>query len=120
MSISQQFPPIDSYDLTAVIPNGTATSQQIDLAGNTLCGLFMPAAFTGTTIKIQVASTSGGTVSTVQKDELGGGDYTITVTAGKYVPISNLGLLSGARFITLLSSANEGAARSVLLAVRPV
>ncbi len=120
MPTSQQFQAIDSYDLIAVIPNGTAVSQQIDLAGNSLCGLFIPASFTGTTIKISVATASGGAASIVQKDEVGGGDYTITVATGKYVPITNLAILAGARFITLTSSANEAASRSITLAVRPV
>ena len=120
MPSSQQFQPIDSYDLVALIGNGTATSQQIDLAGNTLCGLFIPAAFTGTTLKILAAPTSGGTNAVVQKDEAGGGDYAITVTAGKYVPVTNLGILAGARFVTLSSSSNEAANRLITLAVRPV
>ena len=120
MPISQQFQPIDSYDLVAVIPNGTALSQQIDLAGNSLCGLFIPSTFTSSSLKILTATTSGGTNCTVQKDEVGGGDYTITVSAGKFVPITNLAVLAGARFITLSSSSNEAADRSVTLAVRPV
>jgi len=120
MPTSQQFPPIDSYDLVALIPNGTTTSQQLDLAGNCLCGLFMPAAFTGASIKITAAATSGGTTATVQKDEVGGGDYTITATAGKYIPVSNLNLLAGTRFINLISASSEGADRSITLAVRPL
>ena len=120
MPTSQQFTPIDSYDLVATIPNGTANSQQIDLAGNSLCGLFMPAVFTGTSIKIGVAVTSGVAAQVVQKDEAGGGDYTITVTANKFIPITNLAILAGARFITLTSSSNEGADRAITLAVRPV
>lgn len=120
MPTSQQFQPLDSYDLTAVIASGTASSQQIDLAGNALCGLFMPSSFTGATLKITAATASGGTYMTVQKDEVGGGDYTITATAGKFIPISNLGLLAGVRFITLTSASNEAADRSIVLAVRPV
>ena len=120
MPTSQQFQPLESYDLVAVIPNGTALSQQIDLAGNSLCGLFIPAAFTSSSLKILASSTSGGTNATVQKDEVGGGDYAITVTAGKFVPITNLAVLAGVRFITLSSSGNEAADRSITLAVRPV
>lgn len=120
MPTSQQFQAIDSYDLVAVISNGTSASQQIDLAGNSLCGLFIPASFTGTSIKLSVATTSGGAASVLQKDEVGGGDYTISVSTGKYVPISNLSILAGVRFITLISSANEAAERSITLAVRPL
>ena len=120
MPTSQQFQPVDSYDLTAIIPNGTALSQQIDLAGNSLCGLFIPSAFTSTSIKILAASTSSGTNCTVEKDELGGGDYSMSVVAGKYIPVTNLSILAGVRFITLSSSSNEAADRSITLAVRPV
>ncbi len=120
MPTSQQFPPIDSYDITALISSGTNSSQAIDLAGNALCGLFMPAAFTGAIIKITAATSSAGTYAIVQKDEVGGGDYAITATVGKFIPISNLGLLAGVRFITLVSSSNEAADRPITLAVRPV
>jgi len=120
MSQSLQFSAVNCYDLIAAIPSGQTTSQEIDLSGNALCGFFFPSAFTGATLKITAATMSGGTFETVQADELGSGDYTITVTASKYVPITNLAIIAGLRFIKLVSASSEAAARSITLVVRPV
>jgi hypothetical protein len=120
MPNAHQFQPIDSYDLTGAIPSGQTTTPEIDLAGNALVGFFFPAAFTGATLTITAASASGGTFLLVQKDEAGGGAYTVTVTAGKYVPVTNLAIVAGLRFIKLVSASSEGADRIITLAVRPV
>ncbi|MBP3958343.1 hypothetical protein J8F10_24100 [Gemmata sp. G18] len=117
MPNSYEFQPNDAYNLTATIASGQTTSAEIDLTGADLCGLFMPAAFTGTTIKIQAAPASGGTFVTVQS---GGADYALPVAASKYVPIENLAVVAGLRFIKLVSGSSEGADRSITLAVRPV
>jgi hypothetical protein len=119
MPESSQFQPNDCYK-TATIASGQNTSDEIDLSGTDLCGIEFPAAMTGATMKIQMASASGGTFKTVQKDEVGGGDYTITVTASKYVPITNLAVVAGLRFIKLVSASNEAADRSIVLATRPI
>ncbi len=117
MPNASQFQPNDAYDLTATIASGQTTSGEIDLAGCDLCGLFMPASFTGTTIKIQAAPASGGTFVTVQQ---GGIDYTLAVAASKYVPVENLAVVAGLRFIKLVSGSSEGADRTITLAARPV
>jgi hypothetical protein len=103
--------------LSATIASGQTTSAEIDLLGGTLVGILFPAAMTGSTLKIQVASASGGTFETLQKDEVGGGDYTITVSAGKAVPLTNLAVLKGWRFIKLVSGSSEGADRILTLEV---
>jgi len=104
-------------DLSATIASGQTTSGEIDLYGCTLCGLFMPAAFTGTTIKISASPTSGGTFLPVQSS---GADYSLTVAASKYVPIENLSIIAGVRYIKLVSGSSEGADRSITLATRSV
>lgn len=118
MPNASQFQPNDAYDLTAVIASGQTTSGEIDLAGCDLCGLFMPASFTGTTIKIQAAPASGGTFVTVQDGA--GSDYSLAVAASKYIPVSNLAIVAGLRFIKLVSGSSEGADRTITLAARPV
>ena len=120
MSQSLQFSAVNCYDLVAAIPSGQTSSQEIDLSGNALCGFFMPASFTGASLKITTSTTSGGTFETVQADELGSGDYLITVTASKYVPITNLAIIAGLRFIKLVSTSSEAADRVITLVVRPV
>jgi hypothetical protein len=109
----------DCY-IPVAIANGQTTSDPIDLAGTDLCGIEFPAAMTGTNIKLLMASSFNGVYKTVQKDEVGGGDYTITVTANKYVPITNLAIPAGLRFIKLVSSSTEGADRALVLATRPL
>ena len=118
MPSSYDFNPNDTYNLTATILSGATTSGEIDLAGTDLCGLFMPASFTGTTIKITASNASGGTFVTVQ-DGLGA-DFSLTVAASKYIPVSNLALVAGLRFIKLVSGSAEGADRVIILAARPV
>jgi hypothetical protein len=120
MPNANQFQPVDSYDLAATITSGQSASAAVDLSGNVLCGLFMPASLTGTSFTLQASTSLTGTYQTVQKDEAGGGDYTITYTANKYVPLTNLAITAALRFIKLVSSSSEGADRSILLAVRPV
>lgn len=117
MATASQYQPI-ACALSASIASGQTTSAEIDLLGTALCGIFMPAAFTGTTIKISAASASGGTFVTVTDGA--GTDYSLTVAASKYVPVSNLAIVSGLRFIKLISGSSEGADRSLTLAVRPV
>ena len=120
MTQSLQFSAVTSYDLAAIIPSGQTTSQEIDLSGNTLCGFFLPSAFTGATLSIQATTVSGGAYQTVEADEFGSGDYTITVTPNRFVPITNLAIIAGLRFIKLVSASNEAGARMVPLVVRPV
>jgi hypothetical protein len=112
-----QFSPIVQNDLIATIANGQTTSGIIDLAGCSICGFHMPAAFTGTSLKILTATSSGGTFQNVLEQGI---DYSITVAAGKYVPIENLAIVAGIKFIKIVSGSAEGADRVITLAVRPV
>lgn len=114
---ASDFRSVVQTNLEATIANGQTTSGEIDLAGTTLCGLHIPAAFTGTTIKISAAAETDSTFRTVMS---AGADYSITVAAGKYVPIENLAILSGVRRIKLISGSVEGAERNIILATRPV
>lgn len=104
-------------DKIATILSGQTTSDEIDLNGTTLCGFHLPAAITGTTLKITAASAAGGTFNTVQS---AGADYSLTIAASKYVPIENLAIVSGLRFIKIVSGSSEGADRLVGIATRSV
>lgn len=114
---SADFSPVVLADKTAAILSGQTVSAEIDLYGTQLTGLFMPAAFTGTTIKIHTAPTSGGMFIPVQSS---GSDYSLTVAASKYVPVENLALVAGIRFIKLVSGSSEAADRTITLSTRPV
>jgi hypothetical protein len=101
--------------VSVTITNGNTTSSEVDLLGATIIGILFPASMTGATLKIQAAAVSGGTFETIQKDEIGGGDYAITISAGKAVPITNLAVVKGWRYIKLVSSATEAADRIITL-----
>lgn len=114
---ASSFSNIVQTDLEATIASGQTVSGEIDLHGTTICGLHMPASFTGTKIKISAAAESDSTFRTVMSE---GVDFEITVAAGKYCPIENLAIVSGLRRIKLTSGSTEGAERKIIIATRPV
>lgn len=118
MPSSSQYQPIDTYDLVAVIPTGQTTSQQVDLSGVDPCGLFLPAAFTGTALKFLAAPASDGTFLPLKDGS--GNDYALVVSAGSYVIIPDLQAFAGVRWLRLVSSATEAADRSIVIAARPI
>ena len=104
---SNQYPPKGCFDLTAAIASGQTTSAEIDLLGTTLCGFILPSAFTGTALGLQMTNVSGGTYVIVQDGT--GVSLSVAVTAGVYVPITNLAVTAGLRFVKVVSNATEGA-----------
>lgn len=118
MPSSTQYQPNDTYDLVAIIPAGQATSQQVDLSGVDPCGLFMPAAFTGTAVKFLAAPASNGAFLPLKDGS--GNDYALTVSAGSYVIIPDLQAFAGVRWLKLVSNAAEAAERAIVIAARPI
>ncbi len=114
---TSNFSPVVQNDLAAAIASGQSVSATIDLAGTELCGLYIPSAFTGTSLKIQASPDGVAAFQTVQS---AGADYSLTVAPSKYVPVENLAVLAGVRFVQLVSGSAEAAARSISLATRPV
>ena|SRR4030066_2471764 len=117
MPESGQFQIRVTADLTASILISTTTSAEIDLAGTTLCGLHMPAAFTGTTLTFSASSASGGTFLVMQ-DGLGN-NISKTVSASAYIALDPADF-AGVRFLKIISGSTELAARSIILATRSV
>ena len=99
------------------IANGDTKTQAIDLGQATLCGVFVPSAFTGTAISFEASSTLAGTYVAV-KDGLGA-SVSMTVAAGQYILIDPA-LMAGVRFLKVVSGSAEGAARVLTLAARIV
>jgi len=104
------------YSVDAIIANGQAISSPVDVAGTTLAGIYMPAAFTGTSLTFQASKTIDGTYQTIFRL---GADFSVAVAPGKFVAL-NPSDFAGAQFIKIVSSANEAASRTLSLAVRPV
>lgn len=116
---ASQFNPNDSYDVTATVTVDTATSAAVDLYGTDLAGIFIPSTFDGTTITFTASATLGGTYVAVQDGA--GNALTLTTTASRYVPISNLAQISGLRFIKLVCGTTQTTTDTVFtLALRPI
>ncbi|MBY0355714.1 MAG: hypothetical protein K2Q12_08315 [Rickettsiales bacterium] len=103
------------YTTDISIANGQTISGNINLAGTTLCGIHMPAAFTGTSVTFQTAPTLDGTYQVIQKN---GVDLSYVVTASRYIVIDPADF-TGTQFLRIVSSGAEAAARTLSLAVRP-
>lgn len=107
--------------LTATIASGATQSEAVDLYGYTLAGIFIPSNFDGTTLTIQVAPSLAGTYVNAQAANDASTVLTLTVAASQYVPIDNLHIAAGWRFIKFTAGTAQSGSNSVLtLAVRPV
>jgi hypothetical protein len=101
----------------ATILSGQTVSNALDLHEGRLSGVNMPAAFTGTTIKIKASTDGGTTFNTVTKPD--GTDITLTVAANKFVAFTDdiKAALRGVRRIQLVSGSAEAADRVVTVVV---
>lgn len=113
---SNHNPPVVCTDLTATIAASGTTSGEVDLRGGTLCGIHLPASFTGTSLTFTAAPASGGTFRTLYRN---GADYSVPVAQGKYVSLDP-NVFAGVQFLKIVSGSSEGGARTLTLAVRPV
>jgi hypothetical protein len=119
MPEAKNYQPNDAYDLTATVAVSETESEVIDLRGTDLVGIFVPANFDGTDIKILAAPAPGGTFVEVQDGE--GAALTIVTTVSKYAPIKNLALIAGLRYIKLKTTNTQTTTDTVFtLAVRPL
>ncbi len=118
MPSSEQYQPNDSYNKTATVANGATTSEAIDLSGTDLAGIFIPAEFDGTTLGFSASTAIDGTYVTVQDGE--GSTLSITCTASRFVPIKNLALIAGLRFIKLVCGTSQTGDTVFTLALRPL
>lgn len=101
----------------AVIAISGNTSAEIDLQGNTVVGVHMPAAFTGTSITFQAAQGSGGTYQPVKDGA--GNSYSLTVAAAQFIPIDPV-KMSGVRFMKIVSGSTEAAERTLQVVSKPI
>ncbi len=104
-------------DATTTIADSGTVSGEVDLSGCTLCGVFLPSTFDGTTLKFQAATESGGTFVAVVDGA--GADVSKTCAASKYLPL-NPADFAGVRFLKLVAGTGQTGATVLTLAVRPV
>jgi hypothetical protein len=103
--ITNDLLPIPLVQTATVAVNGT-TTDEIDLGrGQQLFGIFVPSTFDGTTITLTASPSSGGTFVAVQDGY--GSTFTLTTTASRYVPISDLRITGGLRYIKLVCGSTQ-------------
>ena len=101
----------------ATIASSGTTSGTIALAGTSPVGVYLPAAFTGTTLTFTACSTAAGTFVAILDDA--GGTLTRTVAQGRFLPLDPA-LFAGVAFLKIVSGSAEGAARDLIVVSRPV
>lgn len=114
---SASYQPQVNYDLTATIATGQTTSGEVDLGGTMLVGVFLPATFDGTTLKISAATASGGTFVTVENGAGTPADVTLTASAhSKFVPLAaaDRDIVRGLRFIKLVAGSSQTTTDTVI------
>ena len=100
------------YDLATTIAVGQTDSGAIDLSGLELAGLFIPANFTATSLSIKAAPGGNGTYLAAQDGY--GSDYSLTVAAGKYVPVNNFNVIAGLRFIKITAGTAQASTDAII------
>jgi hypothetical protein len=90
------------------IANGATVSSIAQGNGLTPVGIYLPGAFTGTTLTFIASRPNGGQAGLV--GDGAGASYTKTVRAGDYIPLSR-DLFTGIDCLQVVSGSSEGAAR---------
>lgn len=105
---------LSGSDIT--IASSAQESSQLDTGGLTLCGIFLPAAFTGTALTFEGCPDSGGTFVAV-KSTTSGTTLSYTVAQGTYCALDPKDF-QGLRFIKIKSGSSEGASRTLTCSLR--
>lgn len=98
------------------IANAGTDSTQIDLGIYRLTHLYIPAAFTGTSVSFKISY--DGTNWFPLYDAVGNVLYTVSVTQDRVYKLSPVDWI-GVRWVQVISNAAEGGARTLVLGVSP-
>lgn len=115
MPLASEYTSSLADNLTTSIASGATESAAINFQGCTLCGIFLPAAFTGTSLSFSAAASEGGSFLPLQQSD--GTLLTVPVTANRYLAL-DASLFMGVRFLRIISNASEAAGRTLVLAAR--
>lgn len=116
MASKNNFTDLDCFT-TVTIANSGTTSGEADLIGTSLCGIIMPAAFTGTSLTFQVSNASGGTYQTLYDST--NATISVAVTQGRSYSLNPTNFAAW-RYIKVVSGSSEGAARDIILVSRQI
>lgn len=108
-------PSYDQWSQSVTIASGQQDSAAVNLVGGTLCGVYLPAAFTGASLTFKASTAVGGTYKEVLNED--GTPYTVTVSADGYSPVDP-SVFAGVLFLKVRSASAEGAGRSLDLSIR--
>ena|SRR5271165_3997680 len=100
--------------LAATIAISTQESSEVDCNGFVLCGVLIPAAFTGTTITFETYDPNSTTWVPIKNAS---GTVSYTVAQGNYYAINPVDFY-GVRQLKVKSGSSEVAARTLLLSLR--
>jgi len=101
-------------EIEATIANAGQTSTEIDLGTVTVCGIELPAPFTGTSLTFQVSRNSGGTYKTMM---VSGTTYTETVAQDRFISLDP-SIFAGVRWLKVVSGSAEAAERTIVVVGR--
>lgn len=102
--------------LSVVIANGAQESAAINCGGLTFCGVFLPEAFTGTSISFETSFDLGTTWVPV-KSTTAGTTLSYTVAQGTYCAIDPKDF-QGINFLKIKSGSAEAAQRTLICALK--
>lgn len=100
----------------STIALGAQESSAIPCGGFTLCGIKVPAAFTGVALTFEMCDTLSGTYVPIRSG-IAGTVLTYTVVAGAYFAIDPKDFY-GINFLKIKSGSAEAAARSLICALK--
>lgn len=96
-----------NFGFTVTVPNaGVRPVAGLDLTGQTVCGVYVPAEYDGTTLKFEAAATLGGTYLPVYGTD--GVEVSYTVAASRYVPLDPA-VFAGIRYLKPVTPTQTGA-----------
>jgi hypothetical protein len=101
---------------SVAIANGQQESAAIQTHGLSLCGIQLPAAFTGTAVTFEACDTVGGTYLPVYN---AGGQVSYTVAASRYIAIDPKDFY-GIQFLKIKSGSAEAAARTLICSLKGI
>ncbi len=104
------------------VANGATTSAPLELGGNQVVGIIIPASVTGTSMTFEMAVLPAPERALVSGDwrtvrSTAGTSFTVTYAAGDWIVVDP-DALSGTQFLRLVVSA-QAAAREFVLLTRP-
>jgi hypothetical protein len=109
--------PLAPVTIPVTIAASQSVSPVVDLAGLVLCGVFFPAAMTGTTVTVTASPTAAGAFGGVY-DSAGVVVPAVTFGANRFQAFNPQTFL-GVQFVKLTSNGTEAAERIVTLVTRP-